>query len=178
MFKCSARSRPSSLSSPFRSTGVRQTAALKMTPVPHPPTPSQQPHCAPIQIAGALRTAGVSPAPLTFSTLILHHPLPILVVVHPNLPHELHRISLPQFQQQPAQRHLLAPLRHPHQRLHRLASMEKSLFMLFAATSLPHLQQQFLSLLTLLRAAICTTKNKKGAPISRSALRIQCSSGL
>ena len=65
MPKCSAGSRPSSLSSPFSSTGVRQTAALRMTPGPHPPRHSQQPHCARIQIAGAFRTAGVSPAPLT-----------------------------------------------------------------------------------------------------------------
>jgi hypothetical protein len=49
---------------------------------------------------------------------------------------------------------------------------------LFAATSLPHLQHQFLSLLTLLHAAICTTQNKKGRPGFPERPSGQCSSGL
>ena len=45
------------------------------------------------------------------------------------------------------------------------------LFPLFAATWLPHLQQQFLSLFIVLHVAnLHAAKNKKGAPISRSAL--------
>ena len=111
-------------------------------------------------------------SPLATNTPIPHHPLPILIVIHPNLPHELHHVPLPQFQQQRAQRQLLAPVQHPHQRLHDLACLENVSIALFAATSLPHLQQQFLSLFIVLHVAnLHAGENKKGAPISRSALR-------
>jgi hypothetical protein len=108
--------------------------------------------------------------PLATDTLILHHPLPSPVVVHPNLPHELHHIPFLNFRNN----RLNVTCSRPSSTLiNDLATSRtwNSLFMLFAATSLLHLQQQFLSLFIVLHVAICTrAKNKKGAPVSRSAL--------
>jgi hypothetical protein len=115
---------------------------------------------------------------LATNTLILHHPLPILIVIHPNLPHELHHISLPQFQQQPAQRHLLPPVPHPHRRLNYLAALENSLSYAFCCNLVAALTATIS--VTFNSAPRCDphdTKQKK-APDFSERPSVQYSSGL